>query len=80
LRDRVDLAPDIQISIDACPVVTERGGLFHLPMLGHPADGGGEFEGDALCLIDVSDDRVVRLQVFEPADLEAVAARFTELK
>ena len=79
LRDRVDLAPDIQISIDACPVVTERGGLFHMPMLGHLADGGGEFEGDALCLIEVSGDRVVRLQVFEPGELVSVAERFEEL-
>jgi hypothetical protein len=47
--------------------------------LGHLADGGGEFEGAALCLIEVSGDQVVRLQVFEPGELASVAERFEEL-
>jgi hypothetical protein len=79
LLERVELAPDIAISIDACPIVTERAGLFRLPMTGHLADGGGEFEGNVLCLIELDGDVIVRMQIFEPDDLERVASRFGEL-
>ena len=46
---------------------------------GHLADGGGEFEGDVLCLIELDGDVVVRLRIFEPDDLERVADSFDEL-
>jgi hypothetical protein len=45
-------------------------------MQGHLADGGGEFEGNVLCLIELDGDVIVRLDVFEPDELEAVADRF----
>jgi hypothetical protein len=76
LLERVDLAPDVTLSVDACPIVTETIGLFRMPMQGHLADGGGEFEGNVLCLIELDGDVIVRLDVFEPDELEAVADRF----
>lgn len=79
LRDRVDLAPDVQLSIDACPIVTDNAAVFRLPMHGHLADGGGEFEGGVLSVIEVEGDVIVRMQIFEPDELEAVAERFNEL-
>jgi hypothetical protein len=39
----------------------------------------GDALGYAFCLIEVSGDRVVPLQVFEPVELGSVAAGFREL-
>jgi hypothetical protein len=53
--------------------------LFDMPMRGHVADVGGDFELDRLVLVRAAAGRIRRMELFDAPDHESALNRFEEL-
>jgi ketosteroid isomerase-like protein len=78
-RPVFDLSPNLTIETLYDVAVDERGALAMTRMYGTLAEGGGEFESFYARLFVYRGDRPVRMELFEPGDLDAARARFEAL-
>jgi ketosteroid isomerase-like protein len=75
-----ELAPDQRIEFGGSwPAVDRHAALVPLRREGTLADGG-VFESEYLWLCCATDGRITRLELFEPADLNAALERFEEFR
>ncbi len=79
IRIGIDAAPDARITIASWLRHSDDAGLFDMPMRGHIASGGGDFELDRLMLAVVEGDRIVRLESFDPDQESLALERFHQL-